>query len=298
MKKWLALLFCCAVVATLSIGALWPASTPGGVASAADTPAAPAKSAADVGALGRIEPLNGIYELQVPSGLFPARVAKLLVEEGDQVKQGDVVAIIDNMQTLSSDVAQSRSEAVSRQADFEQAKRDYDRYKVLAAQGVIPQDTLDQAESRLKDAEGQLGASRADIQTRATQLSRTDIIAPVDGTILKVRARDGECAPWDKGVLAMGMTGHMMAVAEVYEDDILRVRPGQRAEIASTALPGPLSGTVEHIGNMVEEPTDYSPDPAKNTQSRVVKVRIRLDDSKPVERLTGLLVHVVIKTGN
>ena len=250
-----------------------------------------------VGALGRIEPLHGVYELQAPSGLFPARLSKLLVEEGDKVKQGQVVAIIDNMQTLPSDVARSRAEAVARRAAFEQAQRDFNRYKALVARGAISRDAFEQASKRYKQAAAQLQASRSEVQSRAGQLARVDIVAPVSGTILKIHARDGESVPWNTGVLAMGMTDHMMAVAEVYEDDILKVRPGLRAVVTSRALPEPLHGTVERIGEMVEEPRDYSPDPAENTQARVVKVHIRLDEPEKVEHLTGLLVHVVIGTG-
>ncbi|WP_432737466.1 efflux RND transporter periplasmic adaptor subunit [Maridesulfovibrio sp. FT414] len=250
-----------------------------------------------VGALGHIEPLHGIYELQAPSGIFPARLSKLLVEEGEKVTQGQVVAIIDNMQTLPADVERSRAEAVARQAAYEQAQRDYLRFKALAAQGAVSQEAFDQADRKFKETAAQLKASRAEIQSQANQLGHIDIIAPVSGTVLKIYARDGESVPWNKGVLAMGITDHMMAVAEVYEDDIRKVQPGQRAIITSKALAGELMGTVERIGVMVDRPSDFSANPAENTEARVIKVHIRLDDPRKVEALTGLLVHTVILTG-
>lgn len=292
---------CSKIISALVIGALAvsaffiPASNAGTDGSGTSSNS---HLSARVGALGRIEPLHGIYKLQAPSGLFPARLTKLLVEEGDKVEQGQIVAIIDNMQTLPADVERSRAETVARQAAYEQARRDYLRFKVLVAQGAVSQETFDQAGKKLKETAAQLKASRAEIQSQADQLGHIDIIAPVSGTILKIYARDGESVPWNKGVLAMGMTDHMMAVAEVYEDDILKVKTGQRAEISSKALAGALNGTVERIGVMIDPPTDFSSNPAENTEARVVKVHIRLDDPGKVQNLTGLLVHTVIFTGN
>jgi HlyD family secretion protein len=86
-------------------------------------------------------------------------------------------------------------------------------------------------------------------------------------------------------------------VAEVYETDIGRVRPGQRAEVTSPALPGPVGGTVERVGLMVYKNDVLDVDPVADADARVVEVRIRLDPSQEAAALSNLQVAVRIFSG-
>jgi HlyD family secretion protein len=95
-----------------------------------------------------------------------------------------------------------------------------------------------------------------------------------------------------EGILELGNTDEMYAVAEVYETDIRWVRVGQRASVSSPALPQPLAGTVEWIKPKIGKIDVLGTDPAARTDARVVEVEIRLDDSAPVSSLTNLQVAV------
>ena len=97
------------------------------------------------------------------------------------------------------------------------------------------------------------------------------------------------------GIVDLGRTDKMYAVAEVYETDILHVRTGQRATIKSPALNQTLTGTVEYIGRRVGKLDLLSTDPTARTDARVVEVKVRLDDSKAVAGLTNLQVTVEIE---
>jgi HlyD family secretion protein len=89
----------------------------------------------------------------------------------------------------------------------------------------------------------------------------------------------------------------MMVVAEVYETDILRVRPGQQATISNRALPETtLQGRVERVGLQIGKKDVLNTDPAADVDARVVEVYIRLDpeSSARVAGLTNLQVNVAI----
>jgi HlyD family secretion protein len=90
----------------------------------------------------------------------------------------------------------------------------------------------------------------------------------------------------------------MMAIAEVYESDISKVRLGQRVSITSEnkAFDGELRGSVSKVGLKIGKKDILSTDPAADTDSRVVEVNIRLnpEDSKRVAGLTYSKVIVEI----
>jgi HlyD family secretion protein len=112
--------------------------------------------------------------------------------------------------------------------------------------------------------------------------------------VIKVHAREGERVGPD-GVVELGKTDQMYAIAEVYETDIEAVRIGQRATVTSPALAQSLQGTVEWVHLKVGKLDALGTDPAAKTDARVVEVEIRLDDSEPAAGLTYLQVEVEIK---
>lgn len=162
------------------------------------------------------------------------------------------------------------------------------------------QAVLEAARAARKKAEAASGidALAKNLALAEVRMERTVLRAPRDGEILKVLARPGERVD-QKPILKMGDTRHMVAIAEVYESDIIMVKPGQRARITSSALPEPLSGTVEKIGRMIYKNDVHHIDPAASADARVVEVSIRLDPSELASRMTNLQVDVVIvTTGN
>jgi HlyD family secretion protein len=87
----------------------------------------------------------------------------------------------------------------------------------------------------------------------------------------------------------------MVAVAEVYETDIGSIVEGQRAIIHSSALAAPLTGIVGQVGLKVGRMDVLGTDPIAKADARVIEVRIELDSSETVARLTNLQVEVEIE---
>jgi HlyD family secretion protein len=88
----------------------------------------------------------------------------------------------------------------------------------------------------------------------------------------------------------------MYVVAEVYESDVGKVHPGQHAHITSSSFSGELPGTVDEVGLQVGKKDVLNTDPVADIDSRVVEVKIRLDDSatQKVAGLTNAQVKVAI----
>jgi HlyD family secretion protein len=160
--------------------------------------------------------------------------------------------------------------------------------------------TLDQiAEVRPEDVQAAQAAVESAIATRQkaqVDLNLSYVKAPVSGYILKVHTRQGERINTQDGIVELGRTDQMYAVAEVYETDIAKVRNGQRATVTSPVFAGNLTGKVARIGKQIGKKDVLNTDPAADTDARVIEVRIRLDpeSSKKVASFTNLQVEVKI----
>ena len=140
-------------------------------------------------------------------------------------------------------------------------------------------------------------AAKADLARARHDLVRAVVVAPISGTILDIHATPGQRPPAE-GIMEMGDTGQMMAEAEVYQDRISQVAPGQPVELVAGALGRTLQGTVASIGLTVGRQGLLSDDTAANTDARVVRVMVALDpaSSELAARFTNLEVIARIDT--
>jgi len=161
--------------------------------------------------------------------------------------------------------------------------------------------TLDQlAEVRPVDVEVAAADVRAAIVAVAeaeANLEQASVRSPRAGQIVKIHTRPGELVG-EEGIVTLGQTEQMMAVAEVYQTDVGAIRVGQPATVTASALDEPLSGTVERVGLQVERQQVVNEDPAANIDAKVVEVRVRLDraSSQAVSDLSNLQVTVQVQT--
>jgi HlyD family secretion protein len=286
----------------LGLGGCQAQPTPDRVA-----PAKPAASQSNlVSARGRLQPMGRVLRISGPSD-FVAVVSRLEVEEGDHVSAGDVLGIMDTQsvrraRVLSLDARLAAQQAaIGRlEAELENAQLECDRHQRLAEQGILAEAELDAWRTRLAVAEARLEEAHALREAAAAQraVARAEaelavVRAPRNGQVLEVHARAGEKVG-AKGILDLGATDQLYAIAEVYEMDVLRVTPGQRARVSSPALPSELEGTVERVGLRVGRLESMGADPTRNSDARVVEVEVRLDDGASVAQLTDLEVEVLI----
>ena len=253
-----------------------------------------------VAALGYIEPRGEVQRLAGPNdGSATARVARLLVKEGDQVARGQELVVFDSIPRLQAQRHQLRTQMDSLARQLELSRSEEKRYGDLVASGAVSHDSLDQRRRATEKLAGDHDRTAAELKVIDVDLRDATLRAPMAGTVLDILTREGE-RPGDSGVLELGQTDFMEVVAEVYETDINRIRPGQPARITSEhgGFTGELSGQVREISRQVNRRDVFSADPKDAVDARVVEVRIALDPpaSQRVRNLTRMQVLVRIDT--
>jgi HlyD family secretion protein len=228
--------------------------------------------------LGRIEPAGGVVRLAGPSGIGSV-IMDLKVSAGDWVEEGQLIAILDTYAVRKADQARL-------QAELDNAKKKLARETKLSRAVASSAAAVENLQLTVKAAQAALAAADAMVEL-------STVLAPQKGQVLYVHTRPGERVGVE-GLVELGRTDKMYAVAEVYETDIIYVKAGQKASIISPALPGPVSGTVENIGLKVGRMDVLGMDPVAEADARVIEVGILLDDPEMVGHLTNLQVEVEI----
>ena len=185
------------------------------------------------------------------------RLEWLGVAEGSRVKEGDVIARIDDRdvtaQAQSAEAAVRAAQANVRQAEVERqnAQVEYRRNEDLVQKNFISRSALDTAKARLDrsqallaSAQANLNAARANARNAQVSVDYTQIRAPFDGVILSKSANVGDLvtpfsnATDSKGaVVTMADMGTLEVEADVSESSLAKVHVGQPAEIVLDALP-------------------------------------------------------------
>jgi HlyD family secretion protein len=198
--------------------------------------------AKSVVATGKVTPITKVEVKSKASGI----VKKLLVDAGDKVKKGQLLAQLDKVE-IEAQVEQSRAAVesaeaslTSSEADYERAevdaegpdvpllKRAYDRAIGMAKEGVVSTSALEDAEknyelalnkqnvskaqatvlkAKIAQSKGQLGQDRANLKQLEEQLSYTDVQSPIDGVVL---SRDVEMGDAVSSILVLGSSATLV----------------------------------------------------------------------------------------
>jgi HlyD family secretion protein len=267
---------------------------------------------------------------RVEKGAVLARLDNATALQGAVLLAGATLAVREAavMQTRAA-VAASRDEAQAAldqaQATAAEARATLARTEDLFARAVATQTTLDtvrtaaegaalavtRAEATLRRfaavalddqpdvivAARNLDAARADLERARLDMARSEVVAPIAGTILDIHATPGQRPPAG-GIMDMGDTGQMMAEVEIWQDRIGAVRVGQPVELVAAALGTTLQGRVDSIGLTVGRQGLISDDAAENKDARVIRVLVALDgaSSALAARFTNLEVIARIDT--
>ncbi|MEO1297010.1 MAG: HlyD family efflux transporter periplasmic adaptor subunit, partial [Cyanobacteria bacterium J06636_16] len=149
-------------------------------------------------------------------------------------------------------------------------------------------------------AQVELDRARIAVEQRQADLEDTQVRVPVAGQILRINTRVGEQVNTQQGIVELGRTEQMYAIAEVYETDIVRVQTGQPATITSEygGFEGEVRGIVDHVGLQIgdRQLSEGSSNPTQDENARIVEVKIRIvpEDNPKIAALTNMQVRVAI----
>ncbi len=248
-----------------------------------------------VAALGQLNPLGEVRQLAAPTsgkGGTP-RLSKLLVQEGDSVVRDQILAVFDNRPKLEADLAVELANLNILMNQISIQKREINRYQMLVDKGAVAFIILDKMQDDLLILELRKPKIQSAINAINFDLEQTQLKSPIDGIVLQILVREGE-KPNSSGVLNVGANQLMEALIEVYESDIDRVEIGQVVDLISEngGFNGALVGQVTLISPQVRQRRVLSTDPTGDADSRVIEVRVKLDNAsaQKVSHLTGMKV--------
>lgn len=151
------------------------------------------------------------------------RVTNCPVDEGQEVKPGQVLCTIDDRDYRT---------ALSRvQANYKLAKAEYSRISTLAQKKVTAKSQLDSIEAQLKDLEAQMAAARL-------ALTKTAITAPIKGRLNRQLAKDGDFLAKGDPVGQILQTDQVKVKVGVPESDVAAVFDLKTADVIIEALNG------------------------------------------------------------
>jgi RND family efflux transporter MFP subunit len=216
-------------------------------------------------ATGTVEPRNW----SKVTSLVRERITSLCNCEGNPVTSGDVLARLDDTEPRAV-----LAELTAR-GDF--TARELERLRGLIARNVATVQDLERAESEEARLQALIAAQRARLETYVLR-------APIDGIVLRQDGEIGEVAEPGNVIFWIGQPRPLLIVAEVNEEDIPRVTPGQRTLLRADAFPDRvLEAVVDSITPMG--------DPVAKTY----RVRFALPEDTPL--LIGMTVEVNIVVG-
>ncbi len=199
-------------------------------------------------ATGIVKPQVGA-QIQIGSRVTGI-LAKVPVRVGDEVRKGDLVAVIDSRE-LKAKLAQAEAQRRLSQAKLDYALKDLERKRTLVGKKLESQSVLDQAVQAAEVARFETAANQAAIDTLQVQLSYTNVYSTIDGVVSQVTSQEGET------VVAGMQVANLVTVLDptllemwiyVDESDVGRAARGLPVEFTVDAHPGVVfHGTIDRI---------------------------------------------------
>lgn len=194
-----------------------------------------------ISSAGKVAPKDTVAVGAQVSG----QLTELLVEAGDLVEQGQLLARIDatiaetNVEGSQAQLLELRASRRQQQASLELAKANADRAKMLFENDAIARADFESAQAEYTIAVGRLEAIDAQITRQSSTLRAqqatlefTNIYAPISGTVVSLEAVEGQTLNANQTaptILTLADLTIMTVETDVSEADVLRVKPGQAA---------------------------------------------------------------------
>ena len=248
-----------------------------------------------VAALGQLSPAGEIRQLAAPITQFGSspRLSELLVNEGDFVKKGTVLAIFENRKKLISDLEKKKNLIETNNLEILLKENQIKRYESAVEKNAYSLVELSQRKDELLKLKKQKINNLGDKKNIEIDLFNSKLRSPIDGYILAINTRVGERAK-NEGILDIGSSQNMEALIEVYESDIDRVYISQNVELRSEngGFNNILKGKVIRISPRVKQRKVLSTDPTGDADARIIEVLLQLNKESInlVKNYTGMKV--------
>jgi HlyD family secretion protein len=246
------------------------------------------------------------------SAEVPGRVVQLEVEEGDSVRQGDLLLRLDDTQ-YKSRVAQAQAaiksaaaSLVLAEARLSQLDKDRRRLEALKEKDLASAEAVEKAHTDYDVQHAEVDARReevsrmkANLEDAEADLRKTVYRSPVDGIVSRLSIEMGEIVMTGtmnnpaSVIMTISDLGLMQVEAEVDETDIVDVRPGQPAQITVDAIPDTtFKGHVVMVGNSGRQASG-----GVSASEEVVNFEVKVQFNRTDPRLKpGMTADIEVET--
>lgn len=222
-------------------------------------------------------------EMPVGSVGEGGQVVSVLVEPGDWVAQGQVLAVIDRRVQVEQQASQSAQVQVA-QADARLAQSNLDRALRLVDKGFISKADLDRLTATRDAANARVRVAGAQLGELQARTARLNIVAPAAGLVLERKIEPGQVVGAGSGVLfSIAKGGEMELKAQLGEIDLASIKTGISAQVTPVGTSKSFTGQIWQIAPVIDP------------QTRQGVARIAL--SYAPELRPGGFASVVIKSG-
>jgi len=255
-------------------------------------------------ARGRVDIEGGLLKLSMPR---EGVVAEIKVREGDHVKKGQVLAVLDTkpaqlaVSAAEAEQKQARAQGNLLEARLKAAQQRATRLQAAAAAGAGDGQSADDAKDAATQLQGELDNARAaeamagqKLEAARYELAQRSLLTPVDAQIVERDIQPGATVSPQGGVAFVLLPeGARIVRAELNESFVSAVHDGMHAQVVDDSGSGvpTLSAHVQRIGT-VFGPSALEEDPLIRANTRTVECVLVFDETPPPSLRIGQRVIV------
>jgi RND family efflux transporter MFP subunit len=183
------------------------------------------------------------------------RVTAVYVEAGDHVKQGQVLAHLNNS-VLEPQVTNLEAALDQAKAEAELAEAEYQRAKAVGSSGALSAEETQRRKSSAVTAEAHVKVASAMLAEAEARLARADVRAPAAGIILTRSVEVGQTAmPGGEALFRLSKDGETELRGQVAEQDLPLLKVGQLVDVKLTGTTKVYQGRIRLLGAVIDPAT-------------------------------------------
>lgn len=169
-------------------------------------------------------------DLPVAAEVAGLAITEVLVDEGDRVEKGQLLARLNEVQ-LQAEIEQQQAAISEAQANLESARAELLRGQDLTARNAISKQDAESRVTAARIAEARLTLAQAGLSQLNAKLAQTSIVAPANGYVSKKSAVLGQVVQTGTELFRIVREGRLEVDAQVSERDLFGMAPGQRSRV-------------------------------------------------------------------
>lgn len=179
-------------------------------------------------------------------------VRAVLVEAGAWVRQGQVLATVDRS-VQSQNVSQLAAQVQVARADAALAQNEYERSQALVGRGFVSKADLDRKQAARDAANARIRVAEANLNAMRAQLGRLDIRAPKSGLILSRNIEVGQVvSPGSGALFRLAEDGQMEMRAQLSQQDLAFIRNGMVVQVTPIGTDRSFTGQVWQVSPLID----------------------------------------------